>query len=49
MNINIVIIIDSAAVNAIRSAIKDYETNTCIRFVQRTSQSDYIQFLKDRG
>ena len=40
---------DSAAVRAIRSAMSEYEAKTCIRFVQRTSESTYVRFIKDRG
>ena len=35
--------------NAIRAAMSEFEEKTCIQFVKRTSQSDYIRFIKDNG
>ena len=43
------IIGDSSTVNAINEAMQEYENLTCIRFVQRTNQADYINFVKGIG
>ena len=34
---------------AIFSAIKEWEEKTCIRFVPRTSQKDYVEFFAGDG
>jgi len=33
----------------IRDGIADYTANTCIQFVERNGESDYIKFIKDGG
>ena len=38
-----------SAVTAIMAAIADYQSKTCITFVQRTHQTDYIRFIEGRG
>jgi hypothetical protein len=30
---------------AIRSAIKEWEDKTCLKFVPRTNEADYIEFV----
>ena len=32
---------------AIRSAMKEWQDKTCIRFVPRTNQRDYVEFIDD--
>jgi hypothetical protein len=34
---------------AINSAIKEWQEKTCIRFVPRTDQKDYIEFFSGKG
>jgi len=33
----------------IAQAIQTYEQNSCISFVQRTNEVDYVRFFKGRG
>jgi len=33
----------------IQAAMDDYAKNTCIEFIERTSETDYIEFIKDGG
>ena len=33
----------------IKEAISEWERNTCIRFVERTDQVDYVEFAVNRG
>jgi len=35
--------------NVVRAAIADYSSNTCIDFVERSGESDYIEFVKRGG
>ncbi len=37
------------ALNAIQSAMKEWESKTCIRFVKKTSQRDYLWFFRQKG
>ena len=37
------------ALNAITSAMKEWQTKTCIRFVKRTSHQDYLWFFRQKG
>ena len=39
----------SSKQNNIRSAITEYDQNTCIRFVPRTQETDYITFVGTGG
>ncbi len=39
----------SSAVNAIRMAMEAYETETCISFVERTNEADYVSFFAGQG
>lgn len=36
-------------VQVIRNAIADFNTKTCVKFVERTSQSDYVNFQRGSG
>ena len=40
---------DPAAVYAVLQAIKDYERLTCLHFVKRTTEQDYIFFYPANG
>ncbi len=40
---------DYRARTAITNAINEYKRRTCIRFVERTSQKDYIYFIQGSG
>jgi len=35
--------------NVVRQAIADYSANTCIQFVERNGERDYIEFIKNGG
>ena len=35
--------------NIIRDAMTEWETNTCVRFVKKTNQEDYVEFMKLEG
>ncbi len=37
------------AINGIRDAMNDYTRMTCISFVQRTNQRDYVRFFPGNG
>ena len=37
------------AMSAIDAAIKEWESKTCIKFVKRTTQKDYLWFFRQRG
>lgn len=37
-----------ATENAVRKAMAEWEEKTCIRFVERTNEKDYLQFV-DNG
>ncbi|KAK3744449.1 hypothetical protein QZH41_012870, partial [Actinostola sp. cb2023] len=37
------------AIDAIQKAMKEWETKTCIRFVPRKSQKDYLWFFRQKG
>lgn len=39
----------SSARQAIQQAINDYATQTCVRFVQRTNERDYVRFFRGSG
>ncbi|XP_039270426.2 astacin-like [Styela clava] len=39
----------SAGQTAVQQSIVDLEASTCLRFIPRTSQSDYMQFYADSG
>ncbi|CAK8684128.1 uncharacterized protein LOC143457021 [Clavelina lepadiformis] len=41
--------VSSSKQNNIRSAITEYDQNTCIRFVPRTQETDYITFVGTGG
>jgi len=34
---------------AVEAAMKDFHQFTVIRFVQRTNEPDYLNFVKDKG
>ena len=34
---------------AIDRAIKEWETKTCIKFVPRTNETDYVEFFRGKG
>lgn len=40
---------DQRTLNAIAQAMNEYRQRTCIRFVERTTQSDYVRFYKGTG
>ncbi|CAL1265449.1 unnamed protein product [Larinioides sclopetarius] len=40
---------DQNLVKLINDAIKQYETNTCIRFVKRKNEQNYVKIIKDDG
>ncbi|XP_070574803.1 zinc metalloproteinase nas-4-like isoform X2 [Ptychodera flava] len=40
---------DSAAVTRINAAIQEYHTHTCMRWVRRTTQRDYVRFVPKSG
>lgn len=42
-------ILDSQERGVIAAAFDDYQKKTCIRFVPRTQQQDYIYLLKGSG
>ena len=33
----------------IKSAIKEWQTKTCVKFIDRTSEEDYIEFVYEEG
>ncbi len=35
--------------NAIRSAMDTYESQTCISFIERTNEEDYVRFFSGQG
>lgn len=37
------------ALNAIASAMREWESKTCIKFVKRTSEKDYLWFFRQKG
>ncbi|PFX31363.1 Zinc metalloproteinase nas-15 [Stylophora pistillata] len=37
------------AISAIEAAIKEWQSKTCITFVKRTTQQDYLWFFRQRG
>ena len=39
----------SSARSVINAAIAEYERNTCINFVPRTTQRDYVYFIRGSG
>lgn len=41
--------LSSSAVQAIQQAISDYSRQTCIRFVPRRSEADYVRFYRGSG
>ena len=41
--------IKGATERAIYSAMKEWEKKTCIRFVPRTTQKDYVEFFAGDG
>ncbi len=40
---------DSRARTAITNAMNEYKRRTCIQFVERTTQKDYINFIQGSG
>ena len=35
--------------NIIKDAMTEWETKTCVRFVNRTNEEDYVEFMKLEG
>lgn len=40
---------EEGAVNIIKDAMTEWETKTCVRFVNRTNEEDYVEFMKLEG
>ena len=41
--------IGTRARNAIQAAIDDYKTYSCVNFVARTTERDYVRFFRGNG
>jgi len=42
-------VFSSSEISTINEAIADYTANTCIEWVERTNEADYIEIIKDGG
>lgn len=47
--LSLVFFLPATATSLIQSAMQDYHSNTCLRFVPRTTQRNYIKLFAGQG